>query len=307
MRKKFKNRLGLLAIDAGIFLFLFLAAFFLLFTFLYIFTRFGLLSATWTLLIALIASFVIAVTIFCYLLVRIKKQNVTKLSYWLALHLPKIILADIFLNIFFVSIRAELIWDYNSLKDVLTIVWTIFGLSLAIFLVWNVLIVEYVKNKEPKQPTDDSFKSKYKFLQGKMDFHQEAASIFGNVILLFVNLIAAIFATVSVYVVARDINLFSQTLVLLGFYLSTNTLVCLFLDMLRPIFESKRKILKENKVDENELRIAYLQAKVQTRIEEIHKVIYANDKLTQEDKDLLFTSIIEEVKQNLTDTSDKKE
>lgn len=306
MNKKIKKWLGIIGACIGLFLFIFIAAFFLCFTFMSIFVKFELLASAWTFLIALLASLCITTLIFTYILIRIKREKVTKLSHWISLHLSKLILAYIFVNIFFVSIRSDLIWDYNALKDVLSLIWVIFGLSLTIFLVWNVLIVEYIKSKEPKPPADESFKNKYKFLKVKIDFYQQTDATFGNIILLFVNLIIAIFATVSVYVIAKEINLFSQTLVLLGLYLSTNTIVNLLIDMMRPVLESRRQILKENKVEETELKIAYLQATLQIKIEEVHNMIYENDKLSQEEKDKLFGLLIEEVRQIAIDTTDEK-
>lgn len=306
MKKLTKEKLSIFGLHLLIFFVAIVCSFMFLFDFIYIFNKFGLVSELWTLVLPAVASIVISAAITIYSAVRFKTSKVTKLSHWLSLHWPKLILIFILLNIFFLSIKTELTWDEEKIKQILSVEWTIFGFSLTIFLVWHVILVDYLKKKEPQRPEDDSYSNKYLFLLTKVDFYQRADSLFGTLILLIINLITLLLATASVYVVFDKLNLFTQTLVLLGFYLSTNTISALFLDILTPVMESKKELLKKNKVEENEIKAAYTEVVLQNMFNTLMTVAF-KDVFTEEEKAKILSRYLEKHSENEPSDTDAKE
>ena len=97
--------------------------------------------------IIIVISFVGTTLIVC----RTKRIRETKLSCWLGKNYPKLLLGYILFVLALASVKNQLVWTTDMVYDVLSLQWTIFGLSLTIFLVWNVIMVEFLKNKQPKE------------------------------------------------------------------------------------------------------------------------------------------------------------
>lgn len=97
--------------------------------------------------ISIVISFVGTTLIVC----RTKRIRETKLSCWLGKNYPKLLLGYILFVLALASVKNQLVWTTDMVYDVLSLQWTIFGLSLTIFLVWNVIMVEFLKNKQPKE------------------------------------------------------------------------------------------------------------------------------------------------------------
>ena len=76
-----------------------------------------------------------------------KRITETNLSFWLGKNYPKLLLGYILVVLTIGSINSQPIWDTDMVYEVLSLQWTIFGLSLTIFLVWNVIMVEFLKTK----------------------------------------------------------------------------------------------------------------------------------------------------------------
>ena len=107
------------------------------------------LNSTITFLI-LMGTCVIASIIFIISkIVKSHRKKRTKLSFWFTNNFPKLLLYYTILLFLFLSISNTPIWDINEVHEVLSIEWTIFGLSIAIFLVWDVIYINYLKKKQP--------------------------------------------------------------------------------------------------------------------------------------------------------------
>lgn len=90
-----------------------------------------------------------------------KRLRETKLSFWIGKNFSKLLLGYILTVLTIGSINSQPIWDADMVSEVLSLQWTIFGLSLTIFLVWNVIMVEFLKAKQPKVSDSSSLYQKY--------------------------------------------------------------------------------------------------------------------------------------------------
>ena len=113
----------------------------------------------------------------------------TSFSFWFHKNTAKIIIGYILFLIALISIRNESAWTTEAVYDILSLQWMIFGLSLTIFLVWNVIIVEFLKRKQPKESDSDDLLQKYKIALEKHDFSQEVEVTYSTIILLTINLL----------------------------------------------------------------------------------------------------------------------
>lgn len=164
-----------------------------------------------------------------------KRFRETRLSFWLEKNGPKLLLGYLLTIIALVSVKSELIWDANTASDMLSLQWSIFGLSLTIFLVWNVIIVEFLKNRQPKEPGSSELLQKYKLALEKRSFSKEIETTFFSVVLLTINLFLLLLSTSLTYIGAKSENIITQNILHCSFFFTTNSISCLFLDILKPL------------------------------------------------------------------------
>lgn len=208
----------------------------------------------------------------------------SKIGFWLGKNYPKLMLAYLIVLLLFVSVTNHTIWSADEVNDVLSTEWTIFGLSLTIFLVWNVLIVEYLRKKQPKASDQTDFISKYKFLLEKRSYAQEIDTTFSTVIFLSINLIILLISTGLVYIVHTPESIFTQNVVICSFYFTTNTIALLFTDILQPLKHDKETLKKPNSVQKDEIEAAKAGIIIQKMIEIGFEKIKSNEELTEEQK-----------------------
>ena len=257
---------------------------------------------------------VIVSVIYTGLMVRgTKRFRETRLSFWLEKNGPKLLLGY-FLTVFALgSIKNELIWDANMASDMLSLQWSIFGLSLTIFLVWNVIIVEFLKNKQPKEPDPSELFQKYKLALEKRSFSQEIETTFFSVVLLTINLFLLILSTSLIYISANAESIITQNILHCSFFFTTNSIACLFLDILKPLKKDKADMLKNNNVTKEDLDNAQAALVAQAIIEGIKKGVMELDpeKYTEEKKKMIveylefFRDGLKRKEKNETDEQEK--
>lgn len=169
---------------------------------------------------------------------------------------------------------------FDDMKEMISLGWTIFGISITIFLIWNVVAMEYLGKKKPQKttpiiPIDISL-----YIERKGDFYSSATMLLGNVNLLLVNLMVLAAGTVLVYIALREATIFSQSVTYFVVFLCINSLVGLFVDILKPFNEQKRQMLKETKVTNEEID---LQNKINIQTEQTLKIITEINKLENVD------------------------
>lgn len=209
-------------------------------------TRFS--ATKWT----LICSAVVAVIATLIVVTVQKSEKKTKLGFWAETHASKISSAYLLALGVIASIRPEAIWSLDDMKEIISLEWEIFGLSLTIFLVWNI-VMKYLQNKMPSKPTDTFPTRTWKYIQRKREFYVDATLLLRNIDLLTINLPCLTIATVFTHVATEDTLSIAQGLVILALILTTNTLLGLFFAILRPFREEKRAMLEGMKVTSAEI------------------------------------------------------
>lgn len=225
-----------------------LGSFFLSFSFLNVLYQFDLVSGIVLLFGSLLFATLFAITSVITLMSTMKAEKKNKLSNWLSSNGAKFGLAYILIIVFLFSIKAELLLTIEDIKEILSIAWTILGISIAIFLIWNVVVIEYLENRKPQKPTSPLPTKTWLYIEEKGDFYNDATSLFSNITLLTINLFVLTFTTIFIYVTYRQATIFSQSITFLTLVLCTNSLGGLFTDILKPFNEKKRKMLQEAKV-----------------------------------------------------------
>lgn len=218
----------------------------------------------------------------------------TSFSFWLHKNTAKIIIGYLLFLIALISIRNESVWTTEAVYDILSLQWMIFGLSLTIFLVWNVIIVEFLKRKQPKESDSDDLLQKYKIVLEKHDFSQEVEVTYSAIILLTINLLLLLLSTSLIYIVAKPNSILTQNILRCSFFLTTNSIIYLFLDVLKPLKKEKMEMLKNNNVTKSEINTAQTALLVQYVIEEMEGELGLDtETYTQEEKEILYNKLLE--------------
>ncbi len=224
-----------------------------------------------------------------------KRITKTKLSFWLEKNYPKLLVGYIFIVLALASVKSQPIWTADMVSEVLSLQWTIFGLSLTIFLVWNVIMIEFLKNKQPKQSDSSSLFEKYTLALKKKAYSQEIETTFITAIILTINLFLLLLSTSAIYINMKPESIITQNLLLCSFFLTTNSIICLFMDILTPLKKDKAEMLKDNNVTKEDIDKAQAALFAQAIIDGVKKGVMSLDseKYTEEDKKELFVEYLE--------------
>lgn len=270
----------------------FLASFIYLFSILNLFAEFNIFSSFVGFLISIIASFFFSIIVAVYRIIRLNSEKKTKLSNWLSMNYPRLILYYVISIIGFGSIKNEVIFTIEELRDLISLEWSIFGIIITIFLVWNVIIVEYLKKKKPICETGVSPIKQMRYIEDKGNFFRSASIDFNSISLLIIDVLILIFATSSSYISSSEINLFNQNLAVIGFYFTSNTLLEFFLSILQPLKENKNKILEGTKVSQEEVEEQNQIEEKTTRLLTTLEEIASSTAFTEDEKDKIKNKLI---------------
>lgn len=223
-----------------------------------------------------------------------KRFKETKLSFWLGKNYPKLLLGYILAVLMISSINNQPIWTADMVYEVLSLQWTIFGLSLTIFLVWNVIMVEFLKAKRPNVSDSSSLFQKYTLALEKKTYTQEIDTTFNSVVLLTINLFLLLLSSTMIYLSMKPESIITQNILLCSFFFTTNSIICLFIDILSPLKKDKEEMLKNNSVTKSDIDKAYAAHFTQAIIDGITQGVMAldSDKYTEEDKKKLIVEYL---------------
>lgn len=245
----------------------FLATFAILYIYVYalagVFYEFALIESATRVLFARIGGFVAAALSTTFIAVEATAMKKSKFRNWISQSFPQIILFYVITAILFTSIKAEVIWSTDELKEILLLEWSMVGISITIFLVWTVVILQYLKNKKPNKPVNAYPLQARSYIEKKGLFYQAASTIFSSVTLLAINLVIVIISSAMVYITGNKNPLLTQIVTVVGFYFCTNTILRLFFDILQPLKEEKNAMLRSAKVTGEEVD---LQNKIDDQI-----------------------------------------
>ena len=290
------KKLKILASFISIFLASLIFSFFLLFSIGSVLNDFEIITAKTTFFSSIGLSVLVSVLIVVLIIVDTNSKKTNKFGFWIGQHGSKLVLSYVLLLLFSQSIRKEILWTAQEIADVLSIIWTIFGLSIAIFLVWNVLIVGYLKSKQPVEKKDSSLIEHYYYLINRNMFVQDAKALFNTVVFLVINLFVILMATASIYLSKSPESLLTQNITICAFYFSTNTLVFLFLDILKPLQKDRKELIDQNQISSKEIEMAEIGARLQINVETFIKLVNDNSSLNDEQKKELITLFFDMVK-----------
>lgn len=215
---------------------------------------------------------------------QINKLTKGRIGTWVENNYSKLLLSYLITVFFFISITNHTIWTGDEAHDVLSLEWTIFGFSLTIFFVWNVLIVKYLQKKRPVASEKKDYLSEYEYLLKKRAFSSEIDTTFLTVVLLSINLLLLLFSSALVYISHIPDAIFTQNAIILTFYFLANTITSLFFDILKPLKQEKDALKESCKVSDKELNAALGKAFVEAFITAGIEAIQSSDELTEEQK-----------------------
>ena len=230
--------------------------------------------------------------------VDLNKQETTKISFWMNNNSSKMIITYVIVLLFLNSITEKNIWKADEINDVLNIEWTMLGLSITIFLVWEI-VLNYLKTSQTTIDNDADFEKQYRFLQDKQSFSQKIDYYSLTILLLVINLILLLFSTALVYVSHIPENLLTQNLIICTFFFSTNTLLCLFLDVLKPFVKEGKQLKEKNKVTKDELDSAQASAIAQTVVDTIVNMVKESKEISEEHKSEFTIALLESLKESI--------
>ena len=155
-------------------------------------------------------------------------NRITKLENWLISNVDKMIIIFVLANGFFYSIKSTLTWSFTDIKDLLSLEWTIFGISVTIFIVWMVSVTDYLNPKKPKNPIRTSLNpiEMSKFIKDKSLYFPQAKLLLSTIYMLFWNLLFLVFTL----------------------FLCTNTILELMCDLKKFFGEKSDYLLKDARV-----------------------------------------------------------
>lgn len=245
----------------------------------------------------IIISLVISVTVSALTLRSAKQIGETRFSFWVKKNYSKLLMGYFLLVFALASTKKEPIWTTEMVYDILSLQWTIFGLSLAIFLVWDVIIIDFLKKRQPQESDSTDLLQKYKSIMDKMSFSQEIETTFLTVILLTVNLFLLILSSSQIYIIGEPNTICTQNILHFSFFCTTNSIVILFLDMLKPLKEEKEKMLKNNNVTKEDIDSTQASVLAQAIIDGIAEAVMNLDSsiCTEEEKKKILVAYMEAI------------
>ena len=238
---------------------------------------------SWSAGISLAVSIIVAFSV----LHSVKKIGKSKFSIWLGRNWYKLLLGYFMIIASTVSFKNQSAWSPEEIQNVLSLQWTIFGISLTIFLAWNVIIVDFFKNRQPKQISSDDLLQKSKLVMEKDSFSQEVETAFSTTILITTNLFLLLISTASIYMISESNNLLNENILRFSFFFTSNSISCLFLDILKPLTKEKETLLKDNNVTKNDIDQAQTVIAIQAIFDGLSESIMSLDpnKYTKEEKE----------------------
>ena len=245
----------ILGILLATFVIMWIASFALVFSIMHVFCEFELISTTGLFTQTCIFASVLSILCLIITIVLIKTEKTTKLENWLSNNRAQMMLACTFITVFCLSINAELIMTIEEMKEIISLSWSISGISIAIFLIWNVIAIEYLVNKKPKKPSSCLLTRTWKYIQARRTFYGDATTLLSSINLMLVTMLFLVTTTVFVYVSSREATVSAQSMSILSLFLCTNTVLSLLFDILIPFNEKKKTMLQESKVTNVEVEL----------------------------------------------------
>lgn len=236
------------------FLALYVLAFFLSFSILHALSSLKLFNQDYLLGASAIVALLISLVV-NYIIFRQRTQvHSTRSKRWFHNNLSIIILGYALFLLFCMSVRKDVFFDYERAASFISIQWTIFAISIAIILVYCSSIAHDLKSRNKTENIGKGIAA-VKALYRKDDFYTELCDLLTPFYFLALNLFFLTSATSWIFV-ESDISTLSQTVLLLSFYLSTNSLGIVFLRVAFPTVKRIKSLKDDYKITAEEINRA---------------------------------------------------
>lgn len=279
-----KNKNGSIVFWLTLFLLTAISAFFVVFPVVKVFYDFGLVKKEYLYLISIGISFASSLGITIYIFKGVKNEKRSYVRNLLYMESPKLYLLCVFLIVFVSSVDSKVVLPRAEAKNAIDISWTIFSISTTIFLVWNVIIVPYLKKHEPIEKNNALLPDEYTYIVKKGHFYVSTNRMYSSIVLLSVNLFMLAFSTIFLYAYDFEISLLTQFMIKATLFLSINSIISLFLNILIPIYEEKKELLKHKRVNSTDIDFQNGFNRRLSNAEEIIDELEKNSKLDNEMK-----------------------
>lgn len=273
--KNIKKDIGLIILLFVLFLYYFYSFYDMLFDFLGLSFRFFLAILGLTTIIFTVVSFVY--------MNKTDKKRLKKIYRFLLENSHRITLFYAVSIFIFSNIKSEVSKSIDDLKYIISLEWGIIGISITIFLVWNVLILQYLKKKMPQFRKDFSLWEEFNYIEDKETSYRSINTTFVSVVLLTINLAILIFSTATV-ILSDGVNLINQNATFVSFCFCTNSVFLLFIDMLKPLYDEKKSLLEKNKITNKDFeRKEKIRDEMYEMYDEINSIL-SSDNLNENEK-----------------------
>ena len=224
-----------------------------------------------------------AIFVSLYIITRKSFIQKMKTSTWIADHVDKILVWYAVPSMTLATIKNDITKTLTDLENMISISWTIFSLIVAVFLVWRVLVPEYLKRNTPSceqnQLIDQS-----KRMQDRVMFHEKVSTYFVSVYLVMITLLGLLFATISVHMSTKGVTLFNYNATICSFYYCCSTILFLFIDICRLTKKDRDDLLEDVRVSNSEIEE---QAKIEEdrhKAEDMLNVICDMENISESEK-----------------------
>ena len=243
-------------------------------------------------LVPLVLGLIVSIILTKYIHKQIKSNQKSRVASWLYMNLPNLLLIYFFSTFIFNSIKKEIIWSFEDFKNIISLQWSIFGITVSIFLFWQVIIKEQLKKNQPTKADEYDFLREVIYIDEKEDFYFDIENSFSSIIFIFLNLIMLLVSTAMVYFSVKQHELLTQNVLTISFYFCTNTLFTIFTDIITPLIKEHRAMKKVAKLTKEEIdRYNKINTKVYDFIDMCQK-IDGIESIAQEEKTVIKESLL---------------
>ncbi len=213
------------------------------FQFVSIFERFQMITPLMCKIITTVVSIVIYIILILLLSTGLFKKRADIFKY-IAYNFAAIVVWLTLFRICFELIRPDISISVGQMEKIVSLQWTIYGISIAIFLVWYYVVIGFLKDNRPKLYTNPNYTQLFDNIHRKNAYQSSTSSYYRSIVFLVINTITLIFVTIRTYIDTEAPTVMSQALLLIGFFMSICTLIVLFLDIISIGFREKKAMLK---------------------------------------------------------------
>lgn len=288
MKRLFDAILVPIAVLIGSFIF----SFFSLFSLLDIFYHLGVISILFLFVSTVLCSIIFSVISFTLFLIF---RHNKKFIQWYQAHKYSIVIWLFLVFFILLSLSSQVSYSLEQMRELLSLEWSIFGLSITLLLVWQVLINNHLRKAllSPKRELNNFERCSY--IKYKTLFHDYTNYKYSPLILLSVNILLLIFSSLLLYPRSNELTLLAHNVTMICLSISLFSFFLLSVDLIRFVHYERKEILSQVEVSKEELdfrdRIQEREKKVTSIISEIDEL----DALTQEQKDSIKQNLMESI------------